>query len=82
VEANQFTGLEMHQDLESGCNHGRMPDLYGVMSEHDASVWSPEQRFTKLFTDSYERVLAFARRRVEADLAQDIVAGGRQPRIG
>jgi RNA polymerase sigma-70 factor (ECF subfamily) len=41
---------------------------------HDTSPWSPEQRFTKLFTDNYEQVLAFARRRVEADLAQDIVA--------
>jgi RNA polymerase sigma-70 factor, ECF subfamily len=56
------------------CNPGRMPDLYGVMSERGASFGSPEQRFTKVFTDCYEPVLAFALRRVEPDLAQDIVA--------
>src|SRR3954451_3560620 len=35
---------------------------------------SPEQRFTTLFTEHYDLILAFARRRVEPDLAQDIVA--------
>ena len=44
------------------------------MSERGASFESPEHRFTKLFTDCYEPVLAFTRRRVGPDLAQDIVA--------
>ena len=33
-----------------------------------------EQRFTKLFSECYGPVLAFARRRLDPDLAQDVVA--------
>src|SRR2546423_14324558 len=49
------------------------PDLYAVMSER----WPPqvrEQRFTRLFAECYGPVLAFARRRLGPDLAQDVVA--------
>ena len=48
-----------------------VPDLYRVMDEREATR---EQRFTELFTDCYGPVLAFARRRLNADLAQDVVA--------
>jgi RNA polymerase sigma-70 factor (ECF subfamily) len=51
-----------------------MADLYGVMSERNVVAGSPEQRFTMLFTDHYEPVLAYARRRVEPEAAQDVVA--------
>src|SRR3954469_11874114 len=49
-----------------------MADLSEVMSPRRAG--SPKQRFTRLFTEHYDLVIAFARRRVEPDLAQDIVA--------
>jgi len=44
------------------------------MSEHGVPPGSAVERFTTLFTDCYGPVLAFARRRVEPDLAQDVVA--------
>jgi RNA polymerase sigma-70 factor (ECF subfamily) len=44
------------------------------MGEHVTPATSPEQRFTVLFMDHYNAILAFARRRVEQDLAQDVVA--------
>jgi len=56
------------------CNHLEVPDLNGVMSEEDLTPQSREQRFIVLFTNCYGPVLAFARRRVGPDEAQDVVA--------
>jgi RNA polymerase sigma-70 factor (ECF subfamily) len=49
------------------------PDLYAVMSER-MPPQAREQRFTRLFAECYGPVLAFARRRLGPDLAQDVVA--------
>ena len=51
-----------------------MPDLYAVMGEPDVTRAAREQRFTALFSECYSPVLAFARRRLEPDAAQDVVA--------
>jgi RNA polymerase sigma factor (sigma-70 family) len=50
---------------------GGSPDLSRVMGEPEISR---EQRFTRLFSRCYPPVLAFARRRLEPDAAQDVVA--------
>jgi RNA polymerase sigma factor (sigma-70 family) len=44
------------------------------MGSEGAGDGGREQRFTQLFTDCYGPVLAFARRRLGPDLAQDVVA--------
>lgn len=53
---------------------GGMPDQHEVMSQDHPTPGSQEQRFTELFTHYYGPVLAFARRRLCPDLAQDVVA--------
>ncbi len=45
-----------------------------MMSEQRATPQAREQRFTRLFSECYGPVLAFARRRLGPDLAQDVVA--------
>jgi RNA polymerase sigma factor (sigma-70 family) len=50
------------------------PDLYPVMGDPDVTRHGREQRFTTLFSECYSPVLAFARRRLEPDAAQDVVA--------
>jgi RNA polymerase sigma-70 factor (ECF subfamily) len=45
-----------------------------MMSETGSQEERRTRRFTELFTASYGLVLAYARRRVGADLAQDVVA--------
>ncbi len=50
------------------------PDLYRVMGDPDVTLDAREQRFTTLFSECYPPVLAFARRRLEPDAAQDVVA--------
>lgn len=54
-------------------NHEPMPDPKRVMGE-PGTLDSRESRFTDLFMECYGPVLAFARRRVDDDLAQDVVA--------
>jgi RNA polymerase sigma factor (sigma-70 family) len=49
------------------------PDVYTVMNQTGSSDARARQ-FTELFGTSYGPVLAYARRRVGADMAQDIVA--------
>jgi DNA-directed RNA polymerase specialized sigma24 family protein len=44
------------------------------MGDQRTPARSREQRFTELFTVCYGPILAFARRRLDPDLAQDIVA--------
>jgi RNA polymerase sigma-70 factor, ECF subfamily len=44
------------------------------MSERTAAPRAREQRFTRLFSECYGPVLAFARRRLDPELAQDVVA--------
>jgi hypothetical protein len=44
------------------------------MAEPDVTRAAREQRFTALFSECYAPVLAFARRRLEPDAAQDVVA--------
>ena len=50
------------------------PDTYNVMDESGGSEDCPARQFTELFGTYYGPVLAYARRRVGADLAQDVVA--------
>jgi RNA polymerase sigma-70 factor (ECF subfamily) len=50
-----------------------LADLYRVMGERGVGG-TREERFTELFAGCYGHVLAFARRRVDADSAQDVVA--------
>jgi len=50
------------------------PDLNAVMNETGSSADRRVQRFTAMFASCYGPVLAYARRRVGADLAQDVVA--------
>jgi RNA polymerase sigma factor (sigma-70 family) len=51
-----------------------VPDVNAVMSENKHAAASREARFTEAFGACYHPVLAYARRRVGADLAQDVVA--------
>jgi RNA polymerase sigma factor (sigma-70 family) len=51
-----------------------MPDVNAVMSENSHAAAGVEARFTEVFGVCYHPVLAYARRRVGADLAQDVVA--------
>lgn len=51
-----------------------VPDLYREMDELDAPSRFREQRFTELFIECHGPVLAFALRRLDSDLAQDVVA--------
>ena len=50
------------------------PDVNAVMNETGSSADHRVQRFTEMFGSCYGLVLAYARRRVGADLAQDVVA--------
>lgn len=50
------------------------PDTYRVMNESGGSAECRARRFTDLFGAFYSPVLGYARRRVGADLAQDVVA--------
>jgi RNA polymerase sigma-70 factor, ECF subfamily len=50
------------------------PDAYRVMNETRAEADCRARRFTELFGTYYRHVLGYARRRVGADLAQDVVA--------
>jgi RNA polymerase sigma-70 factor, ECF subfamily len=60
--------------LVPACNLRPMPDLYRVMGETDVPTGSREQRFSEVFSACYGPVLAFARRRLEPELAKDAVA--------
>ena len=57
-----------------GVSPGSYPDAYKVMKEAGGSAARQARRFTELFGTYYGPVLAYARRRVGADLAQDVVA--------
>ncbi len=48
--------------------------MYKVMDDSEGSAECQARRFTELFGTCYGPVLAYARRRVGADLAQDVVA--------
>jgi RNA polymerase sigma-70 factor (ECF subfamily) len=50
------------------------PDAYRVMDTSEGSTDCRARHFTELFTSCYTSVLAYARRRVGPDLAQDVVA--------
>jgi RNA polymerase sigma-70 factor (ECF subfamily) len=50
------------------------PDINAVMNETESRGAGRAQRFTEIFGACYGPVLAYARRRVGADLAQDVVA--------
>ena len=50
------------------------PDAYRVMNDSGGSADCRAQQFTELFATYYGPVLAYARRRVGADLGQDVVA--------
>jgi RNA polymerase sigma-70 factor, ECF subfamily len=45
-----------------------------MMGEPEITRHARDQRFTRLFSECYSPVLAFARRRLEPDVAQDVVA--------
>jgi len=49
-------------------------DVNAVMNDSERAVVTHEACFTEIFEACYDRVLAYARRRVGADLAQDVVA--------
>jgi RNA polymerase sigma-70 factor, ECF subfamily len=51
-----------------------VPDVYQVMDGSCARAGDEAQRLTEMFRTCYAPVLAFARRRVGDDLAQDVVA--------
>ncbi len=51
-----------------------VPDVNAVMSENSCTAAATQARFTEVFEACYHPVLAYARRRVGADLAQDVVA--------
>lgn len=53
----------------SRVTHPSMPGLYRAMTE-----MSRQQLFTELFEAYYTKVLAYVRRRVGADAANDVVA--------
>jgi len=58
-----------------GCVSARAElDVYPVMNETGSSADWRARQFTQLFVAYYGPVLAYARRRVGADLAQDVVA--------
>jgi len=57
-----------------GVSLGSYPDVYRVMNVSGGSADCRARRFTELFGTCYSPVLAYARRRVGADLAQDVVA--------
>ena len=57
-----------------GVSLGSYPDVYRVMNVSGGSADCRARRFTELFGIYYSPVLAYARRRVGADLAQDVVA--------
>lgn len=57
-----------------GVSSGSYPDLYRVMNVSGGSTDCRARQFTDLFGRYYSPVLAYARRRVGADLAQDVVA--------
>ena len=50
------------------------PDVNAVMNQTGSSADSRVVRFTEIFGTCYGPVLAYARRRVGSDLAQDVVA--------
>ncbi len=51
-----------------------VPDVNTVMDNSEGSARRCEQRFSEMFAACYGPVLAYARRRVAGDLAQDVVA--------
>jgi RNA polymerase sigma factor (sigma-70 family) len=51
-----------------------MPDISKVMTDRGDPTRAREARFTEVFTECYGSVLAFARRRLDESLAQDVVA--------
>ncbi len=63
------------RNLAPGVSPRPEPDVYAMMNETRSSAdWRARQQFTELFGAYYGPVLAYARRRVGADLAQDVVA--------
>ena len=50
------------------------PDVYVLMDETGSQEGPRARQFSELFAANYGLVLAYARRRVGADLAQDVVA--------
>lgn len=70
-------GKEVSADGESwpsGVPLMAYPDAYRVMNETRVEADCRARRFTELFGTYYGRVLGYARRRVGADVAQDVVA--------
>ena len=57
-----------------GVSRGSYPDTYKVMNDSGGSADCRARQFTQLFATCYSPILAYARRRVGADLAQDVVA--------
>jgi len=66
--------LEPAESWSLGVSAGYYPDTYKVMNESEGATDCRERRFTELFDAYYSSVLAYARRRVSPDLAQDVVA--------
>lgn len=67
-------GLERSESPAPGASPCPEPDVYTVMTETGSSTESRARQFTELFRTYYGPVLAYARRRVGADMAQDVVA--------
>lgn len=68
-------GVERTEISAPGCVSERAElDVYLVMNETGSSADWRARQFTELFVAHYGRVLAYARRRVGVDLAQDVVA--------
>jgi len=53
---------------------GPVPDQYRAMGKRTVATARREERFTELFTACYGPVLAFARRRLEPEMAKEAVA--------
>src|SRR5258708_2580021 len=53
---------------------GSYPDVYRVMNVSGGSTDCRARQFTDLFGSYYGPILAYVRRRVDADVAQDVVA--------
>jgi RNA polymerase sigma-70 factor (ECF subfamily) len=60
--------------LREAVSSGPGPDVYVLMDENGSQEGPRARQFSELFAANYGLVLAYARRRVGADLAQDVVA--------
>jgi RNA polymerase sigma-70 factor (ECF subfamily) len=70
----QGSGRERTESWPLGVARSSCPDTYRMMNESGGSPDCRARQFTELFGTYYSPILAYAGRRVGADLAQDVVA--------